>query len=199
MKQFKHTSKFYIYTLVAGLAGFCTAVPSAYGIGDTNEVWVSARTNALRTGTILGTGAITNPYYGDFDGIINSLSTNTTIHLLPGIHYTGGYESAGGDVNLKAGQRIIGAGIDTTIVRRYVPIHPDTGQNLGEFYTSNDGVEISDLTVDASGSTTNYYKNDGIILIGNNCSVRRVKVIGCSGLTSSGGSPLPYSFAPRAI
>src|SRR5262245_32465604 len=54
---------------------------------DTNEVWISARIDGVGLDQYWGNGTITAPFYGDFDYIINSLPTNTTIHLLPGIHH----------------------------------------------------------------------------------------------------------------
>jgi hypothetical protein len=60
-----------------------------------NEVWTSARTNALGTGTIIGNGAITNPFYGDFDAIMLHMPVDCTIHLLPGVHFTKGWSSLG--------------------------------------------------------------------------------------------------------
>src|ERR1044071_1121022 len=114
------------------ISSLCSFFPiAALAVGDTNEVWVSARTNALGSGSVWGTGAITNPFYGDFNEIMNGLPKNTIIHLLPGIHYTTGYIGAGGDFLLKAYQKIIGAGIDVTIVKRDASKHPDNG-NIGE-------------------------------------------------------------------
>ena len=55
------------------------------------EVWVSAQTNALGTHLKQGFGTRADPYYGDFDYILNGLS-NCIVHLLPGTHYSKGWE-----------------------------------------------------------------------------------------------------------
>ncbi|HZL43325.1 MAG TPA: hypothetical protein VFD66_08590 [Verrucomicrobiae bacterium] len=149
--------------------------------GDTREVWISARTNALGSGFIAGSGDIIRPYYGDFDAILNSLPSHTTIHLLPGIHFTKGYEFTRGDAALKAYQKVIGAGIDVTTVRRDRRFHPDTADNEGELWSAADGVEVSDLTIDANGSESDLQKNNAVGLRGSYCAVRRVKAIHTSG------------------
>jgi hypothetical protein len=171
MKTLKNLHKSMFYTALVALTSICFTIDSALALGDSNEVWISARTNAAGTGFIWGSGAITNPFYGDVSAVINALQTNTTIHLLPGIHYT----SAG--LTLKAGHRLLGAGIDTTIIRRNTYV----GFNSDGVYSAADGAEVCDLTVDASGSSTNIYVNGGVVLDGNNSAIRRVKVINCSG------------------
>jgi hypothetical protein len=149
---------------------------------DTNEVWISARTNALGTGAIFGNGAITNPFYGDFDAIIKSLATNTTIHLLPGIHYTIGTNWSG--LQLKAYQRVIGAGIDTTTVRRDTNFSYNAGTVV--FNSSADGVEVRDLTLDANANGTESYVQSALFLTGNYSKIHRVRAIHSSGNTSTG-------------
>ncbi len=185
MKKFQLFGAFLFQVLLLALT--VSAPTTVWAAGDTNEIWISARTNALGTGFIWGSGSITDPFYGDFNAIMGGLPTNTTIHLLPGIHYTSGYEIQPGDFTLKANQKVIGSGIDVTIVRRDVSIHPETTQNEGEFFSSADGIEISDLTVDASGVTGNTYKNNGMTLSGNYCAVRRVKIVNLSGNTATHG------------
>src|SRR5664280_1340530 len=68
---------------------------AAWAKGDPNEVWISARTNALGTSVIFGDGSITNPYSGDFDFIIDSIPTNTTMNLLSGVFLHEGLSGAG--------------------------------------------------------------------------------------------------------
>lgn len=127
-----------------------------------------------------GTGAITNPYYGDFDHILAVQPTNTTIHLLPGIHYT-----AGNAINLPQDTRLIGAGIDTTTIRRDTSVSPGLMQvciiSSVEYPTDASGIEISDLTVDIAATNGSIYANNGINLFGDTSAVRRVKVIDASG------------------
>jgi hypothetical protein len=165
------------------LLALCCRSPLQAGelAGDAREVWISARTNRLGSGSIAGSGDIIRPYYGDFDAILNSLPSYTTIHLLPGIHFTKGYEFTRGDAALKAYQKVIGAGIDVTTIRRDLRFHPDTADNEGELWSNADGVEVSDLTIDANGRDSDLQKNNAVGLRGSFCAVRRVKVINGSG------------------
>jgi hypothetical protein len=167
-----------LFSLTTGL--LCVGASSALAVGDTNEVWISARTNALGTGTISGSGAITNPYYGDFDAIVRSLPTNTTMHLLPGVHFTKGYSYITNDISLQHGQRLVGAGIDTTTIKRATNFYT-TAQTLRG---TADEVGVSDLTVDCSGTASNLAS--GVLLGGNDVSIRRIKVLGSSGNQSQG-------------
>jgi hypothetical protein len=169
MRRFKGTGKLTIQSTIIGFMALCMTVHTAYAIGDTNEVWVSARTNAAGQGWMLGSGAITNPFYGDLNKIISSLTTNTTIHLLPGTHYNSN------DLVLAAGQRVLGAGIDITTVKRVV-------NKAGiMFHTVEPGVEVADLTVDAGGNLSNTWANLGLVFSADSCAVRRVKVLNVSG------------------
>jgi hypothetical protein len=175
----------------------CVAAPAlARAGGDTNEVWISARTNGLGSGVRRGTGAITAPYYGDFDAIINSLPTHTTIHLLPGVHYTKGFQGESVDAALKANQKVIGAGMDASIVRRDTRFHGDTTSQDGQLWSMADGVEISDLTVDANADGTEAFKKAAVFLGGNYCAVRRVKAINTSGNLARGSECFAIYIAP---
>jgi hypothetical protein len=155
-----------------------------YATGDTNEVWISARGNQPGTGVILGSGEITNPFHGDFEAIINSLETNTTIHLLPGIHDAG-------EVALKSNQKLRGAGIDVTIVRRDPRRHGDM-QVDGLIWSRGDGVEVSDLTVDSNANGTELNKKNAFYLIGSHCAVRWVKAIHNTGNLARGQECFPF-------
>ncbi len=183
-----------LFTLIVGVTSCKRTGPETNKVGsDTNEVWLSAKTNALGSGRIWGSGSLADPFYGDFNAIINSLQTNTTIHLLPGVFHTKGFVWAHGDLALKANQRVIGAGIDVTIIRRDRRWHDDVGQNDGELWSRADGIEVSDLTIDASGSASDRYKNNAIGLYGSHCVVRRVKAINCSGNLARGQESFPFA------
>lgn len=174
MKPITSKPKVSINGIIVALAAFCMTVQTVRAVGDTNEVWVSARPYTSSPGWA-GTGAITNPFYGNINSIISSLTTNTTIHLLPGTFLNTN------DITLLAGQRLLGAGIDTTTIRRAVT---PTGGNM--IYTTGTGVEVSDLTVDANVTSSNNWANNGVVLAGEKCAVRRVKVVNVSGNLSSG-------------
>jgi hypothetical protein len=165
---------------------------SAATPSDTNEVWISARTNALGTGVIFGNGAITNPFYGDFDAIMRSLATNTTIHLLPGVHYTMGYYHS---FELTNYQRVIGAGIDTTTVRRDTNYFYDSYAMEGVLHSYSDGVEVRDLTLDANANGSETHIQQAISLGGNYCKIQRVRAINTFGSTSTAGQCFSVSVA----
>jgi Immunoglobulin domain len=143
------------------------------------EVWLSAQTNALGTHLKQGSGTLANPYYGDFDYILNGLS-NCTVHLLPGTHYSKGWEWELGDLYLNHGLWLRGAGLNATTIQRDLALHPDDQQH-SMLQTWEDGVTVSDLTLDCAGSDALQYINGGIYLMGSACTVSNVKVIRCSG------------------
>jgi len=148
--------------------------------GNASEIWISARTNALGTSTMLGNGSITNPYYGDFDFIINRIPTNTTEHLLAGVFYTKGNQ-ADGDPILRQGQKLVGSGINVTVIRRDQRFHFQDGQNTAVLGYA-DGITVSNLTIDCNNITgTNAFKGDGINLCGNSCVIQWVQVVNSSG------------------
>ena len=157
---------------------------------DTNFIYVSSRSSAnyIQTGFILGSGSITNPFWGDFDTIINAQPTNTVIHLLPGTFISEGYNYHFPNyIVLKAGQKIKGSGIDVTIVKRNPnTILTDNFIIEGILYSKDDSVEVSDLTVDAQGSLTFLGKVQGVGLWGNYCTISHVKVINTSGHLATG-------------
>jgi hypothetical protein len=152
----------------------------------TNQFWLSAKTNALGTSMLLGGGSPDNPFYGDFDFIIDTIPPNSTINLLAGVFYTKGFEYVRGDPKLIQNQHMIGAGTNATIIRRDLRFHFHDAPNVAVF-SDSDGVEISSLTIDCNNTTgTNPYKGDAITLFGNNSSVYNVNVINSSGNNEHG-------------
>jgi PKD repeat protein len=155
------------------------------------HLWITPMTNALGTSQVYGDGSITNPYYGDFDYILNNIPTNSTINLLAGVFYTKGNEYESGDPWLSQNQHLIGAGTNVTIIRRDQSFHFQDAQNVAMFGTA-DGITVSNLTIDCNNTTgTNLYKGDGIHLGGNNCSIQMVQVINASGNLSQGQESFP--------
>jgi hypothetical protein len=157
----------------------------------TNQFWLSAKTNALGTSRLFGAGSPDNPFYGDFDFIIDTFPSNSTINLLAGVFYTKGNEYKSGDPWLSQNQHLIGAGTNVTIIRRDQRFHFQDAQNVAMFGTA-DGITVSNLTIDCNNTTgTNLYKGDGIHLWGNNCSIQMVQVINASGNLSDGQESFP--------
>ena len=138
-----------------------------------NEVWISpvAQPNG-------GNGTLDFPYDGStqakFDTVMGSLRPSCTVHLLAGTYQTYGT----GAWNLQSGQKILGSGIDNTIVK----LVPNAGNGTyvcamgvaGKTMCSN--IVVADLTVDA-GFTSNNFNYDGIYLAGSHNTIRKVKVI----------------------
>src|ERR1039457_756805 len=152
----------------------------------TSQFWLSAKTNALGTSMLLGGGSPDNPFYGDFDFIIDTIPSNSTINLLAGVFYTKGNEYKRGDPRLIQNQHMIGAGTNVTIIRRDQRFHFQDNQNVVIVGTT-DGITVSNLTIDCNNTTgTNPYKGDGIYLWGNNSSIQMVQVINASGNLSDG-------------
>src|SRR5690348_2212222 len=112
-----------------------------------NEFWI-----AMRTDGYTGSGAPSDPYDGSspacFDNLMLSFPDNVTIHLGPGVFQTGGTSVW----NPKNGWKLVGAGIDVTIIK--LVLKPTTAVP-GEYWaigTGNyiDGFEASDFTVDCN-------------------------------------------------
>ena len=70
--------------------------------------------------------------------------------------------------------------MNATTIQRDFALHPDDQQH-DMLQTWEDGVTVSDLTLDCAGSDALQYINGGIYLMGSACTVSNVKVIRCSG------------------
>jgi hypothetical protein len=144
----------------------------------TNEVWISPviQTNG-------GNGTLDYPYDGStqakFDAVMGNLLPNTTIHLLAGTYMTSGNNSVGG-YQLKSGQKVLGSGIDVTIIQlvpRTVRGGDGTYVLASYSYAACSNIEVCDLTCDCnytSGTSETYH---GVVLCGTQNAIRRVKVI----------------------
>ncbi|HAM71143.1 MAG TPA: hypothetical protein DCM86_05825 [Verrucomicrobiales bacterium] len=117
-----------------------------------------------------------------------SLGPNTCVHLGPGTFVTAGYyEGITGSWQLKPGMRIVGSGIDVTVIQRvnatnlakqfYAMGHdlalttPSVQPNLADF------CEITSLTIDCNfANLGNASASAGAIrMMGNHCRVVRVR------------------------
>ena len=83
------------------------------------NIWISKREDNAE-----GTGTQQDPYSGNtqslFDAVMrDKVGPNTCVHLGPGIFETAGYhEGISGSWELKPGMRIVGSGMDVTILKR---------------------------------------------------------------------------------
>jgi len=145
-----------------------------------------------------GNGTQLNPFYGDFDAIIQSRSPGDIINLNPGVYYT-----RGGEPKLdpqpsiwKSNQVLRGAGMASTTIR----LGNNERNQIGAWYAviyggrTGVGLQVSDLTVDCNtlsnpNLATHLGVRDGVMLYGSNTKVRRVKVVKPYGTAVSvGGS-----------
>ena len=153
------------------------------------NVWISYRTDG-----VAGTGTQNDPYDGStatkFDAVMNGLSANTRIHFGPGTFQTNGYaDGVGGGWQPKAGMKIVGCGIDVTILQLaatstnahyYAVSHALSSSTLDYF-------EVSDLTIDCNlASHSGASVACGAVrVMGNHARVRRIKVINWGTKSSS--------------
>jgi hypothetical protein len=156
---------------VLAVVGFSLAVAASAETAITNEFWICDRTNTLKLGTL------ENPFDGSdqakFDAVLSNMPPNCAIHILAGTYETWG------SINwkVKPGQKIIGSGIDVTILQFSANTPVAQG---GPGVIVNDGwpvenVEVSDLTVDCN-YTGQKCSHHGVIIDGTQNAVRRVKV-----------------------
>jgi hypothetical protein len=185
-----------IISTIAILASLLLAMPvsaqvlvtNTSGYEFSNEFWISANatgyiygeTNIYPTNTFIGT--LQSPLDGStqvkFDSNMNALPPNSTIHLLAGTYQTAGSPGVGW---VKSGEKIIGSGIDVTIVQMLSSASYGGTVFLNYNYGGNVSVtnaEISDLTADANGVVGSGNAHNGIEIFGTRNAVRRVKVTG---------------------
>jgi hypothetical protein len=133
--------------------------------GDT--YWVSTNTDSADLGTL------DNPYIcntqSNFDYRMNSLPANSTIHILAGTYQTKGLFGW----YVKTGQKIIGSGIDITIIQ-LITNAPSNDAVIASHFGTN--MVVSDLTVDANYISGNYTYY-GVVLNGTKSTISRVKAI----------------------
>ena len=173
------------------------------------EFWVSTNATSMiysggvvySNGVAVVGGTLDNPLDGssqaNFDQNMNNLPPGATIHILAGLYHTEGF-CGGSSWIVKSGQKIIGSGIDHTILQL------DGTNTSGQVWcirsVAGTNMVVSDLTCDANGTSGVVY-DEGIELTGSQCSVSRVKVIHCSstgsevfgiGIESSGAADNSY-------
>lgn len=118
-----------------------------------NEVWIKT------VGPLGGDGTQDDPFNGSdvdrLDEFLRVLPENTVIHFLPGKYRTRGYHAGESDPSKiwqpKRGQKLIGAGVDVTVLRLVDASIPTTGYSvIGCEYNQNaDDLEITGMTLDA--------------------------------------------------
>jgi hypothetical protein len=138
------------------------------------EFWISTNPASRNLGTLDNPFVcVTQP---QFDRTMSNLPPNCTIHILAGTYPTHGSPTG---YSLKTGQKVMGLGIDVTILK----LAPNTPDNtcvigsIGGYFGTN--MEISDLTCDGNyqnqnGAAVTYC---GATLFGTHNTIRRVKVV----------------------
>ena len=153
------------------LTASLTRRAAASAIQYTNEFWIS--TNATGNFYTGGTGGtIDNPYDGssqaNFDANMAAFPPNSTIHIMPGVYQTAGDGGSIGGYKLKSGQRVLGSGIDITVLKFCLT----SSGVIMDTWGGGTNNEVADLTCDG-----NNQANDGVWLDGTGIKIRRVKVV----------------------
>jgi hypothetical protein len=159
----------------------------------TLDVWI-----ALRTDGAQGAGTESDPYDGStaatFDALMRALPGDTAIHLGRGVFETHGFSpNVAASWQPKSGQKIIGSGIDVTVLKLvnasvagnpYWVIGGDYNHFLAAF-------EASDLTLDCNldgqvvpGHTFPPVTCGAISLAGKHMRIRRIRAINFGTLTN---------------
>jgi hypothetical protein len=166
-----------IYGIITAIIIFATmtCAPKAMALGTTNsnEFWISTNAATANIGTL--NDPLDGSTQAKFDAAMNGIPPNSTIHILAGTYQTLGNDAYGGNGwFLKTGQKILGSGVDVTILQ-LVHGAPDQSTILeaGNVVTN---VEISDLTCDGN-YTSGSYTYLGVYLDGTDNAARRIKVI----------------------
>jgi len=161
----------YLLCALAALGMLLTENSRAIQI--TNEYWISTNASTANLGTLA------EPFDGStqslFDNRMNNLPPACTIHILAGVYSTAGTAAW----LVKSGQKLLGSGIDVTIVR-LLTNSPDNTCVILSYYGTNN--TVSDLTVDCNYSSGNVTYS-GVNLYGTRHTVSRVKVVNASGGT----------------
>src|SRR6266478_10023313 len=161
------------------LASFFVNVTNA--IQFTNEFWISTNTNTANLGTL------SDPYDGStatkFDLVMTNMPASSTIHILAGTYQTQGYLSGRSGWQAKSGQKILGSGMDATII--HLTTNSPGGTEIIENGATATNIEVCDLTIDDSGSPGTH----GVTLFGTRHAIRRVKAVNFN--CSSGGQVFP--------
>lgn len=135
------------------------------------EFWISTNMTSRNAGTL------DNPFVcvtdTQFDRAMSNLPPNCTIHILAGTYLTHGTPAGH---SIKTGQRVIGSGIDVTVLK-LAPNSPDNTAVLGSYSGTN--MEVSNLTCDGNyqGQNGNAVTSHGVILAGSHNAIKHVKVI----------------------
>jgi hypothetical protein len=170
---------------LAALLLMLLLVQTASAIQLTNEFWISTNTPTANLGTLA------DPFDGStattFDLAMSNMPPNSVMHILAGTYQTKGWNPClPWGWRLKTGQKILGSGIDVTIIQEvanvgccaHVMSTSNTCSGVG-FSCSN--IEISDLTVDCNFNTNSH----GILLHGTTHAIRRVKLINAASVGST--------------
>jgi hypothetical protein len=142
-----------------------------------DEFWISTNTASRDLGTLADPFICATEQ--EFDRTMNSFPSNCIVHILRGTYHTlgSGIHTA---YALKSGQRILGSGMDATIIQ-LVTNTPSGNSVMGSGWPGYvpSGIEVSDLTLDCHyipGVSGNVTYN-GLDLNGTRLTARRVKAV----------------------
>ena len=153
-----------------------------------NEFYLDATDSAKWSGKgkVFGTGSIASPFAGDYDAILARIPAGALINLSPGEFWTKGFQFLPGDPVLKSNQRLCGAGMFLTTIRRD---KARVGKGPMEGVVCNGsgagGNEVCDLTIDCNCDGTELDKVQGAALFGRDNWLSRVRVLNPYGFFKS--------------
>lgn len=152
------------------------------------KVWVSPELSISCVGKgsicVWGNGTYEDPWYGDFDYIMENLvQGGDKVRLLAGIFYTRGCQNGGTGCGwkVKSNTAIIGAGawkttIELRVINQTNPIEI-VGTDGGSVYN----VLIQDLGIDGQATGSELHKRQAVALRGSYNKIQRVEVVNCIG------------------
>lgn len=144
------------------------------------EVWIAYRTDGLK-----GSGTASDPYDGStqakFDARMGELPANTRAHLGPGTFQTQGYAYGVGGWQIKSGMKIVGSGMEVTILQLVNHTAAAYYFAVGHDISAGakvDFAEVSDLTINCNltnaGAST---ASNAVRLMGEHVRIFRVRAI----------------------
>lgn len=136
-----------------------------------------------------GSGSVSDPFNATvgLDKWIQKIGdeTDVTLDLGPGLYPTIGVLAHANNQQLKSGWRVRGAGIGRTVLKLTEVDQSGYGCVLSSWFLDQDNCEVSDLTVDCNyadiGRGGRAVELVGVMLCGDNCAIRRVRVVGACG------------------
>jgi hypothetical protein len=111
----------------------------------------------------------------DLDAILKAARPGQVLSLEAGIYTTRGCDTSGNGVSIPEGATLRGQGMSRTFIQ-FLP--PETWDREMIVLRGRAGSTVSDLTVDGGVTTPAGWKRNVVSMVGDNCTVTRVRAIG---------------------